>query len=554
MAGCFRLCAMVVACLVLAAAASASGPGAASQDDAAQPSLPGGFEFIPADARAAVIIPNLKRASDEMTQLLEGMERAEMLVGLRPIDQLRALLGLNAAVHEAGSALLILPAGGAGNQPLFLVPVINPVDFLETSFDPVPDGPPNAYLHPTGRTLFAKSLESHVALSEDQALIDSFEPGAAFNAALAERLGPRALQLMRRGEIILYADAGMMDQLGQTQAPWMSLFGEFMPPMDLLDAVDASITILDFDPLGLGVHGLLFLNPENPFGTAGAGEARPAASLSHLPAKPFYVAGSIDLRAFGGLELLSTMTAGLFEVPQWIAGLRGIEFVASPSPLGLQGGMLNEAVIYLEADDPNGALEFIRREVLGRAEATPVRNVMPKWEQAKREIEGIQVDAFEIAVTETPPDAIHQLIRTTVFGRRGINGFVGVVDSGLILTFSQRPDVFAAAVKAQREGQSLAEDAVLVQMRTWLPPDSDFELFVGMGQFSKMISQFASVFGVAAGTIPEIDPATKPIAMAADLQDGLIETGLVIPSDVLAIIFDNLVEQWMAAEETMTGN
>jgi hypothetical protein len=546
----------IVSALFVGIVAVAVSAGEA-QDDGGAAQLPPGFELIPVDARAAVVIPSLKRASDDMTQLLDGMERAEMLVGLRPIDQLRALLGLTAAVREAGPALVIVPAGQERMPPLYLIPVMDAEDFLETSFDPAPGGPANAYLHPTGRTIYARSLEQHVALCEDPAVVESYQPAGGLDQALAARIGDRALQLMRRGEIILYADAGMLSEIAAAEQegfPGVPMLGDFAPPLDLLDAVDASITSLDFDPLGLGVHGVVLLNEENPLGAASGGEPRAESALSHLPAKPFYVAGAIDLRAFGGLDMVSALTAGLIEAPEWVSTIRGIEFAASPSPLGLQGGMLNEAVIHLACDDSKGALEFLRGEVLGRAGTTDARTVAPKWEVAKREIEGISVDAFEIAVTETPPDPIRQLLRTTMFGRRGINGFVGAVEDGLILTFSQRPDVYAAAIKARREGPSLADDPVLAEMRTWLPPDCDFEMYVALGQFSRMINQFAGVFGLGAGTIPEIDPATHPIALAADHQNGTIETGLVIPADVLALIFDTLAERWMAAEEAMTGN
>src|SRR5437870_10854114 len=69
--------------------------------------------MIPASAAAAVIIPNLKYCSDEITRFLEGMDRANLLLGTRPLDQLKSASGFNVGINDVGAAALIwFPAAG----------------------------------------------------------------------------------------------------------------------------------------------------------------------------------------------------------------------------------------------------------------------------------------------------------------------------------------------------------------------------------------------------------------------------------------------------------
>ena len=70
--------------------------------------LEGMIKLIPADAQAALIVPNVKILSDQITQCLEGMDRAGLLLGSRPIDQFKSASGFNVAVDDLGSAAVVL--------------------------------------------------------------------------------------------------------------------------------------------------------------------------------------------------------------------------------------------------------------------------------------------------------------------------------------------------------------------------------------------------------------------------------------------------------------
>src|SRR5262245_30892915 len=70
------------------------------------------LRVIPPDAHAAFIVPSLKRASDDLTRLLEGMDRANILLGLRPIDQFKSVTGFTVGLDDHGSAAIVVVDAG----------------------------------------------------------------------------------------------------------------------------------------------------------------------------------------------------------------------------------------------------------------------------------------------------------------------------------------------------------------------------------------------------------------------------------------------------------
>lgn len=514
--------------------------------------LPPGFDLVPPDASGAVVIPNLKRASDDFTRMLEGMERAHVLLGARPMDQLRALLGLQVGVNELDAAAIVFMDSDSDTAPVFVIPVTNTSDFLDSNFDPLPGGPDNAYLYANGTTVYSKALAHHVVLSENASLIESYAPRPGLAHMLADRFGERASKVMANGEIILYADAGMMSKAVDRaqQGPMRQPF-RLIPP-ELLDGADAGVVVINFDPLGLGINTLVAMDPQSATGRLTKGGAMALSPMSRLPNGPFYLAGSIDFVGLGGADLVEMLLpAAMVDVPEWLRGMQGAQFVVSSSSLGLQGGLLNEAVLFIATDRPQETRAILEEKVMASAKDDETVHIAPSWQHEIREIAGVTVDAYEIQTRFKRMDLMRRTMQGLAFGGRGVNGFVGEVDGGLVVTFSQRPEVFARAVRAAAGTDTLAADPVLRQMRTWLPPDADIEVFLGVGSMGNLITQVAGVFQLDPSVIPQIDPDTKPVAVGIEVGDGTIETAWVFPSDVLALIFDAAADQFVRVNEMM---
>ena len=122
------------------------------------------------------------------------------------------------------------------------------------------------------------------------------------------------------------------------------------------------------------------------------------------------------------------------------------------------------------------------------------------------------------------------------------------MDENLIVTFSQRKDVFTRAIKAVRgETASLADAAALRRQRRWLPPAPDIELYLGLGQFGRIargiLNRAGRLVPWAKAMALNLDKSTRPVALGIEVDGGGIESGLVIPPEVLAVVIDRVMDQ-----------
>jgi hypothetical protein len=522
------------------------------------------LDFVPPDASIAVVVPSLKATSNDLTTCLEGMERATMLLGGRPVDQMRALLGLQAGVDEGGSAAVIYGPDGFDAPPLFIVPVTNSSDFIDTNLDPLPDesGRTDLHRHASGTPLYVRALDRHVIMSEQAAAVDGWMKaegaGAAMGARLPERAASRVATadflVMLRGEATRRLARKVRAAGGGGGAP-----GPFDPlafiPNGLLEAGPDTVLAIDVDPLGLGVHAFTAVESESDLGRALGGVGASGPLFDRLPAKVFYVAASIDLRGSNVKGMIDAFTGGSFVTPRLLEAAHSAQVLVAPSPMGLQGGLLNDAAIVFSGEDP-AALQGALRELFeSMAFEDATTRVIVKWQDGAREIGGVPVAAYEVQYAPPADEIAAQMTHTLLFGRGGFRGFVGAFGESVVVTFSQRPDVFTAAVEAARGGESLASDPVLTGMRRWMPEEPDAAVFIGVGAFGRILSQVAAAFGDQLPmpvSLPEIDPECKPVGWAVDLTPGAVEWSLVVPADVLSLLVDAVVQQMLQMDDVMT--
>src|SRR5438874_506187 len=93
----------ITAITTITAIAATLSIGLALADTAPQELL----AMIPGNACAAVVIPNLKFCSDEITRGLEGMDRANLLLGSRPLDLIKSATGFNVGINDVGGAAMV---------------------------------------------------------------------------------------------------------------------------------------------------------------------------------------------------------------------------------------------------------------------------------------------------------------------------------------------------------------------------------------------------------------------------------------------------------------
>ena len=149
--------------------------------------------------------------------------------------------------------------------------------------------------------------------------------------------------------------------------------------------------------------------------------------------------------------------------------------------------------------------------------------------------------AFEVKetvvdATKRPPLDYERLIKQFVLGARGLNGLVKQRDDGVVVTFSQRPDVYSRALEAAAGTSSLAQDETVRSVEEWLPAERDVEAMIGIGQLANLVSQIASSFvseEQLKASMPEIDKDAAPVAVALELGQGRARIVAVVPADVI---------------------
>ena len=329
------------------------------------------------------------------------------------------------------------------------------------------------------------------------------------------------------------------------------------PPPAIDDGVTDGVLAVDFDPLGVSLRSYAVLDPASALGKSARGGPRgKPAQLTRLPKGPFMIAAAADMSGLGGgdafLDLLAQVPNAP-ELPAWVRENRGLlggaQFAIYPSKLGLAGGgLLNEAIVWLGTDDAVKAKQLLKDWMQGLAGVEGATERKVAWEAGKALKDGQVADAW--AVTEGPAPAgadgaakprratnpMQRMARMMVFGPRGPNGFAKDFPDGLLLTFSQRPDVLARGTKAAGGVEALQSEPVVEALRAWIAPDADLVGYVGVGALVSVARQAVASFPGMSVQLPDIPPGIEPVAFSLEVQDGRVETATMVPTAVIAAI------------------
>lgn len=546
-------------------------------------SLASALALVPADAGGAFVVPSLKQCSDDLATCLERIDRPEALLVGRPIDLLKAQLGIVGGVRDDGAVVGVLrwPEGASSPIATLLVPVKDPKAFLDGNFPLDPDGS-GMRTAAGGQKLASKVIETTsrgawVALADVPAGVEGIADDATVVAKHLERLGPKGAALLKRTDIVAWLDGPFVRALARSggaggvtvagspvdAAELRRLEARFAPFRDGLTVAAIS---WDIDALGLLGRGLLRFDPSSDAGKlfAGGDEAvtegaktRDTSGLARLPDSPFYWALGIDLHGLGGataLAALEPFLPGAKEAASWLTDVGDVAWGVYPSKLGVAvGGILNDSALVLGHADPKKLRDDLHARldaIVGERDG--VKREL-KW-TADREVkskeftETLVADAYELVETPLPgappaPDAATQaVVRSTLFGQRGVHGFMKPVEGALVITSSQRPDVLRRAIEAApgANAKRLSTNETIASMEEFLLPLPDVEAFLGLTAIGKLVRQTIATFGVGGevGNQPDFDFGAEPVGLALEVDQHDIEGAIVIPAGVVGVAVD----------------
>jgi len=530
------------------------------------------LDLVPPDALSFMLVADPKGASDDIAQCLARMDRPEVTMMGRPIDMLKAQAGIGAGFDDRGPVVAWWQASPAGVDappvPVVIVATTDPAQFLEANFTPAKDVGDDAWRR-DGIVIHARVADRLVVMSPDAAPVRDWKASPGFAARLRSRLGDRAIPLIHGAEFVAWAGpealASMREQSRMAMEAQAGDRADDLRRMtQVAEGMTDAMVAVDVDPLGLSIRTLSVFDPASRMGQLTRGGTVPAeargAGVDRLPGAPNYLAIAIDLRGLGGggpfLELMQLLGADAM-VPGWMAEHRDlvdrVQVALYPSRLGLAQGLLNDSAVFVETKDPERTKALWRQwiESLGGRDGGITRSA--KWEESRALRGGGEVSAFEVTEEEVAAGddaggnaAMMRMGKQLVIGPRGFIGFVRVVPGGLVMTFSQRTDVLGRAVEAAGGSKTLAQQGTVRALRRWLVPDADVEGFVGVGPIIRMASAAAASFGVASAVI-EVPENLEPVAFAMSVQEGRVETAAMVPTGVLAIIWDQAKARLLGA-------
>lgn len=550
------------ACLIASAVASTALAGDPIKVGSA-------LDLVPANALGVIIVPDPKAASDDMAQCIARMERPESAVLGRPIDLIKVQLGIGAGLDDAAPIVAwwqpLAAGAGAPDAPVVVVGTTNPTQFLEANFVPARDVGADAWRR-DGAVVHARIIEALVMLSPDADLVRSWKPVPGFAAALQARLGEAAMTRIQAAEASAWAGpAALASMRARALETALREAGDRASEVErigrIADGMTDALVTVDIDPLGLSVRTLTIFDSTSDIGRLTRGGPASGAGVDRLPgnAQESLLAIAIDLRGLGGggpfLELAKLLGVDAM-LPPWMSDHRDlidrVQIGLYRSKLGYASGIFNDSAVFVETKDPSKLKGLVRTWIEAMTGPDPITGGTrrPVWEESRALKSGETVSAFEVVEEEgTGAEGagnivMRRLAQQMIVGPKGFRGFVRVVPGGVVMTMSQRTDVLGRATEAATGKSTMAESGTVRALRRWLIPEADVEGFVGVGPIVRMASSAAAAFGAPVGVI-QVPDKLEPVAFAASVQNGRVETAAMIPTGVLAIIWDQAAARVM---------
>ena len=572
----------VAIALCLFAAAALAGP--VNQD---QPNdLAAALKLIPPDAVAFAAISDLQRANSEVAGLIAAMDLPESVLAGKPIDQLKALLGVAGHFDDAGALVVWMQMRDGLPVGVLAIPTDDSAAFIAANLLPFvsEDGPaaPEGALGFHGTPVFARAAEKHALVSTDRSLVDSYEPGVGLAASLTARIGAAGVKALERGEFCAWTDGAALAQVrgGDGADGPVSVMGVELSRSPRSLTLSASVqgadaqapadpwasdlaVAIDVEPLGVCAR--TFIKPAEGSAlsklAAATGGTRPA-SFSDLPAQRAYFALAFNPPT--GSSIADAIPEGVPLPPAVLAWITGagelvtqVQLAAYPSKLGiLAGGFLNDSAMVMLSPKPTELRDFLRDQLQALPpESEGVRRSV-KWEDARQLKDGTTVAAFEVKETALGANggagaqaqlfAAQAMVRQALLGPRGLHGFVRCTSDAVVVTFSQRQDVLERATAAAAAGGKTLEGEEIVRaIRPWLLDQPHFIALLWSGQVARAIEQVAGSFG--AGGMISLPVDLDPVGFAARIEGGCIDTAIMVPTSVMVAGYEQVKKGAMNA-------
>lgn len=518
--------------------------------------VPGDAAFVAATGRLDAGFKVWERFSEAFAALIDA-----------PLDVNWLLI--TPGVNHAGAAAIILAdvpgdADRATPPAVVLVPVNDPNVFITALGGKPADGV--LTLTPADdTTVYARqSGADYVLLGMSRDAVEAFQSPRDQIAAHASRLGPVGGRVASGADLVIIANmekAGpdMLDALGEgarnLAGAAAMMGGQVAGGGDIEGAASpffrdarAAVIGLSLVKNGISLDFAAQFREDSDLGRAFTVSGDAARLFGRTPQQQYLLALAADTSSpvVKGLlgefapapgadanDMLSLFLAQARKVD-------GMVFQVGNAPGGLAAGFLSAAVAYMKTSDPASIRNAARTAIESMNDRTEgAVTYTTSFGPGAAEVAGRKVDTWSIRETIDPqhPDSGMIQQRQMLTGSSGgQRGFIGSVDDGVVMTFSQSSALMARALESAAAGNGLSEMEAFKSQAALMPQGAVLLAAVDTRNLMSNVGGFIAM--MTGAPMPALPAGTPPLMLGATSDSSGLHVRAIIPTPILDIFRD----------------
>ncbi|MEM8757783.1 MAG: hypothetical protein AAGF47_08370 [Planctomycetota bacterium] len=511
------------------------------------------------DAPLIVSIGDVGAFFAQAESLTAAIQQDEAAAG---IAEARRLFGMPGVDTDGSAALVFNSLDLEGDTPpmVALIPV---EDYNQLVTELGGTGEGTELLQFQGEDVHIRDLgDGFAAIAPQRDLLDAFQAVENAGDAHSAVVGSTGRDLLEDHTVVVIADVAafgpaLLEGWEESQQG-MRMMGQMTGQGEQIDQQIETVTLLLNSFARDGQRGMLGLSAGDSGisveaaasfkeGSEIAGffqDSGEAANLAErLPGGPYLFAMAMDTSSDGAQRLLSNASnLGGNQMPgldfsQFFEGANGFATVVGMNPAGIMGGMFVNTTAIMDVDDADTFINTYGDSLRAMNDQTANGvTTQTQFAETPQQIAGVDAYRWQVKMLpdlDTPGAQQMQMMMPMLFGPTGgPSGYLAAASNDtVVMTYSTNSSAVSNAVKAAREGGTLASDMLFRQQAERLHEEAVMVAYVDAGSILRTVLPFAAMF---AGPVDvEVPEAVTPIAMSMAADDGSMTFRTVVPTDVI---------------------
>lgn len=253
-------------------------------------------------------------------------------------------------------------------------------------------------------------------------------------------------------------------------------------------------------------------------------------------------------------EVMQKMMGPFSDMMAQVDNTDGFGMMMGATPGGLMGGLFVNSTAYVESKNAAGYLDTMRKsmESLDGQEFGGI-TVKSSCKSDADTLADVSVVKWSMQMTADGNDPEAQqmvMMQNMIMGPRGLNGFAGIVDKSVVMTYSDNKLLMTNAIEVARSGKGLGSAEDVRAAQAVLPSGRIMEAHLGM---KTILETVQGVMGMMGGpTDWEVPEKIAPISMGLTTNGGGLGARFYVPNDVI-MAFKDMGEAMKGAANQMNG-